>query len=220
MILASNKQFVIAENAECLFSTSFISIDLSNIDTSNIENLDSAFKDSIAKEIKLKGIDTSNVRRMAETFKNSNVRELDLSHLDLSNVYRINGLFETSNIKKLKFCNNSTSNLKRCHSTFSGCIMTELDISIDIAEDASMEGMFAWSQIDRLNLNFKNPLNIGRIYEMFGFAVIKNLKLNNFRLSDKFDDKDLQSMFHRSEIENLETDNDRIRQAYINRRKY
>ena len=110
---------------------------------------------------------------MAETFKNSNVRELDLSYLDLSNVYRINGLFETSNIKKLKFCNNSTSNLKRCHSTFSGCVMTELDISIDIAEDASMDEMFAWSQIDRLNLNFKNPLNIGTvIITMLGVAFL------------------------------------------------
>ena len=75
-------------------------LDLSNIDTSNVTNMSGMFNSSKATSIDFTGFDTSNVTDMSYMFERSAVTELDLSSFDTSKVTNMIAMFASATATK------------------------------------------------------------------------------------------------------------------------
>ncbi|EHD1581875.1 BspA family leucine-rich repeat surface protein [Listeria monocytogenes] len=69
------------------------SLDLSNFDTSNVTNMEAMFYDCAATSLDLSNFDTSNVTEMRTMFCYSAVTSLDLSNFDTSNAITVDMLY-------------------------------------------------------------------------------------------------------------------------------
>ncbi|EAG4503516.1 BspA family leucine-rich repeat surface protein [Listeria monocytogenes] len=69
------------------------SLDLSNFDTSNVTNMEAMFYDCAATSLDLSNFDTSNVTEMRVMFCYSAVTSLDLSNFDTSNAITVDMLY-------------------------------------------------------------------------------------------------------------------------------
>ncbi len=146
-------------NMHGMFSylTNVESLDLTNLDTSNVTNMSKLFYNSSSlKEIKLSNFDTSKATDMNSMFWNLS----SLTTLDVSN-------FNTSNVTNMAYM-------------FGGCkSLTELNVSnFDTSKVISMESMFSYcSKLTSLNLNNFNTIKVTNMSAMFK-------KCNNLTLLD------------------------------------
>ena len=122
-------------NAVLMFSNckNLSKLDLSNFDTSKVENMSSMFRScENLTELDLSNFDTSKVENMSSMFnKCYNLTELDLSNFDTSKVKYMNSMFYLcSSLKSLDLSSFDTSKVATMYEMFRKCSsLTELDIS-------------------------------------------------------------------------------------------
>ena len=100
---------------------SLTSLDLSSFNTSKVESLSNMFESCYSLEsINLENFNTSNVKEMNKLFYNcTSLKSLDLSHLDTSNVNEMNYMFiNCSSLKSLDLSSFNTSNVESMNSLF------------------------------------------------------------------------------------------------------
>lgn len=133
----TNNEKVIASNADwrdCFLEKDKITkMDLANLDTSNITNMQSMFS-CCCKLTKLdvSTWNTSKVDCMSNTFSDCNsLNELDVSKWDTSNVTSMYGMFDCCKaLKKIDVSKWNTSKVEDMTDMFSACeSLTELDVS-------------------------------------------------------------------------------------------
>ncbi len=152
-------------NGKPIVSTSFMyayskasSIDLSDLDTSNVEDMNWMFSKSEAEEIKgLENINTSKVTNMSAMFNESKVNVLDLSHFDTSNVTNMSSMFMNSIAETLNVSSFDTSNVESMNYMFNKSSATEI------------------KGLDKFNT--KRVLNFGY---MFALSKASSLDLSSF----------------------------------------
>ena len=143
-------------------------LNLSNFDTSNVENMEGMFNEcNKLKEIK--GIDnfnTSNVTNMSGMFQECN----ELEHINLSN-------FDTSNVENMKGMFTACQKLKEIQGIN----------SFNTSKVIDMKGMFiGCKEIEYLDLSNIDTSNVQNMDNMFGFCFkLKEIKgIENFNLSN------------------------------------
>ncbi|EAC4616756.1 BspA family leucine-rich repeat surface protein [Listeria monocytogenes] len=94
------------------------SLDLSNFDTSKVTYMHSMFRESAATTINLSNFDTSNVTTMQLMFQGSAATSLDLSSFDTSKVTDISYMFQGSATRSLDLSNFDTSNVMTMNNMF------------------------------------------------------------------------------------------------------
>ena len=183
-----------------------ISIDLSNFDTSKVNNMGYMFNGcNKLKEIKgLNKINTSNVIDMGVMFQNcSNLEYLDLTYFDTSKVNNMEYLFFSCNkLKKIKGLNKlNTSNVNNMNSMFQNCSNLEyLDLSnFDTSKVNDMGFMFSvcnnLKEIEGINkFNTSNVINMNGIFQQC--TNLEDLDVSNFDTSKV---NDMGYMFSRCE---------------------
>ncbi|MBP5432594.1 BspA family leucine-rich repeat surface protein [Ruminococcus sp.] len=147
-------------------------IDLSNVDTSKVTNMEGMFNGCYAESINLSGIDTSNVTNMSHMFIDCNhLKSLDLSGIDTSNVTDMSLMFY--------FC----------------YCLEPLDLSsFDTSNVTDMEGMFLGCEsLESLNLSNFDTSNVTNTKDMF--EDCKNLKSINLSSFDTSNVTDMKGMF-------------------------
>ncbi|EGP5747376.1 hypothetical protein DQ184_13685, partial [Enterococcus faecium] len=175
---------------ECFaYKASLTTMDLSNLDTSNVTNMASMFwYCSGLTSLDLSHFDTSNVTGMGTMFYNcSSLTSLDLSHLDTSNVTNVTLMF--GNCSKLRSINMSNGKMSNGSVyMFSGCSgLTSLDLThLDTSNMTTMGGMFSGcSGLTSLDLSHFDTSNVTNMGSMFAnCSGLTSLDLSHFDTSN------------------------------------
>lgn len=130
--------------------SALVSIDLSNLDTSNTIDMSLMFNSCGAIEyLDVSSLDTSSVQDMSQMFAGcASLRSLDLSHFDTSNVSRMPEMFiACESLELLDLSGFKTSNVKDMSRMFQGCnSLKSLDLSsFDTSKASSRREMMDFS---------------------------------------------------------------------------
>lgn len=110
--------------------TDFTSIDLHNVNTSEIRYAVRMFKNCKAKSIDVSTMDTSNIMLMISMFNGVNLSTpLDLSNFKTSRLIGTDSMFRAAKIKELRLDNFNTSRVISMSSMFKDADIEYIDIS-------------------------------------------------------------------------------------------
>jgi len=110
--------------------TDFSSIDLREVDMSDVVDMTDMFNYTYAKEILFGDFDFSHVERMDSTFESVDMKKLDLRNANLSNVRSMNRCFYKATIRNLDMYNVDTTKNKPMANeifAFSRCTVSKTD---------------------------------------------------------------------------------------------
>ena len=162
------------------------SLDLTNLDTSNITNMSSMFQGSSSlTSIKLSNFDTSNVKSMYRMFRDcTNLANLDLSNFDTSKVTDMYEFFHNcKKITSIDLSSFNTSNVIRMYRMFGYCENLKiLDLnSFDTSSVTGMNNMFiGCTSLTSLDLSSFDTRSVTTMSHMFYYCS----KLKTIYVSD------------------------------------
>lgn len=145
------------------------SIDLTDMDTSNVKDMSRMFMGCKAKEINISKLNTSNVEDMFGMFEGCELDRLNLSSLDTSKVTNMSFMFEYCNIPEIDLRSFNTSNVIDMRSMFQYCKAETIYLrSFDTSKVIDMSTMFSACKTRSLDLSSftTNRLESG-FYTMF-----------------------------------------------------
>ncbi len=147
-----------------MFSCNAKGINLSQFDTSKVEDMTSMFENCGAESLDLSCFDTSRVKNMSFMFTECNLKCLNLESFDTSNVENMSNMFMNSNIPELHLGGFITKRVKDMGYMFYGCRAKIIDVhSFDTSCVEDMSAMFANCEVESLDLasfKFKNVDNM------------------------------------------------------------
>ncbi|EAF9641667.1 BspA family leucine-rich repeat surface protein [Listeria monocytogenes] len=201
-IVLEDKVFA-SGNCQTLFRDSAAtSLDLSNLDTSNVTSMRQMFYSNAATSLDLSNFDTSKVTDMYYMFAASAATSLDLSNWDTSNVISMDSMFYGSLATSLDVSSFDTSNVTNMRQMFIGSLATSLDLSnFDTSKVTNMYGMFQYSAATSLNLSNFDTSNVTNMGNMFDRSAVTSLDLSNFDTSKV---TGMNSMFNQSVATSLD----------------
>ena len=174
--------------------SSLTKIDLSNLETTIVNDMSSMFKNCFSLEtLDLRNFDTSNVTDMNYMFANcKSLRVLDLSSFDTSKVTKMEAMFfGCSSLKTLDLSNFDTSKVTEMNCMFYECSSLEaLDLSsFDTSKVTKMNCMFSGcSSLKTLDLSNFDTSKVTKMGAMFfGCSSLKTLDLSGFDTSNVTD---------------------------------
>ncbi|EAD0622432.1 BspA family leucine-rich repeat surface protein [Listeria monocytogenes] len=174
-------------NCFSLFSKSAaISLDLSNLDTSDVTSMRAMFSESRATSLNLSNFDTSKVTDMYCMFQVSRVPNLDLSNFDTSNVkdmgWMFNGSHTTRSIDVSSFDTSKVTNMNSMFRDTNGLI-SSLDLSnFDTSNVTDMRYMFRGSTastIDMSSFNTSKVINMSDMFYLYALTQPQNIILGS-----------------------------------------
>ena len=190
---------------------SVTNIDLSNIDSSNTEDMSYMFgSTSSLMDIDLSHLDTSSVTNMECMFKSygGNLANLDLSHLDTSNVTNMYSMFEyTTSESALDLTYLDVSSAVNMASMFYGTNIPDLDLNgWDTKNVEDMSYMFSsCSEPFNLNLSGWDTRKVVTMQSMFDEAYhLQSLDISGWDMSGI---EELSSIFSNSSVETINVTN-------------
>ena len=176
-----------------LFSgcTSLTSIDISQLDTSNVTDMSKLFYFCTnLTSLDISNFDTSNVTDMSWMFYGcSGLTSLDVSNFDTSNVTNMLCMFDScSNLTSLDVSHFDTSNVTNMQSMFDVCSgLTSLDVSnFNTSAVTNMGEMFYMcSGLTSLDVSHFDTSNVTNMTHMFSnCSNLTSLDLSNFNTSN------------------------------------
>ena len=170
-------------------------IDLSNLDTSNVTNMEAMFFYCEAlNKLNINNFNTINVTNMHDMFNCcSSLTELDLSSFNTSNVTNMSAMFSGDvSLKNINFGQNfDTSSVNDMRTMFNQCeSLTELDLTnFNTSKVKTMSWMFHGCK-NMLNITFSKNFgsattNMSRMFN--GCTSLTALDLTNFNTSNVTD---------------------------------
>lgn len=171
-------------------------LDLSNFDTDKVEDMSCMFNGCRALNyINLSNFNTSNVRNMKHMFRGCCVlRSLDLSNFDTSNARNMKHMFDGSALRYLDLSNFNTSRVEDMSYMFNGCCaLRSLDLSnFDTSNVRNMGYMFNGCALKSLDLSKFNTTRVEDMAYMFNDCDLVGIDLNSF---ETFNVKNFECMF-------------------------
>lgn len=178
-------------------------LDLSMLDTHNVEIMEWMFSGINLLNLDLSNFDTSKVTRMERMFLQSIIDNLNLSSFNTSNVTDMYEMFRGAQIDNLNLSNFNTSKVTRMHGMFNNLNTNELNVSnFNTSNVTSMSNMFSHLKVSELNLSSFDTSKVESVANMFNLVDIENLALPTFNLSMC---ESMNGMFSGSKIGNLNT---------------
>ncbi len=157
---------------------------LNNFDTSNVTNMNGMFRSSPATSLDLSSFDTNNVKNMGAMFFGSRATSLDLSKFNTSKVTDMGYMFYTSKATSLDVSNFDTSNVTDMSSMFYDCVVPTLDLrNFNTSKVTNMHHMFYANKASSLNLTSFDTRNVTDMGGMFSSSKVTSLDLSSFDIS-------------------------------------
>ncbi|ECB9705980.1 BspA family leucine-rich repeat surface protein [Listeria monocytogenes] len=183
------------------------SLDLSNLDTSNVTDMSYMFDGSDSTSLDLSSFDTSSVTNMAFMFYSSAAASLDLSTFDTSSVTNMYCMFRYCDVAtSIDVSNFNTSNVTNMGSMFSyTSAVTGLDVSeFDTSKVTNMNGMFQSSAATSIDVSGFNTSNVTDMNGMFRDSSVPSIDVSNFNTSNVMD---MRYMFYNSAVTSIDVSN-------------
>ncbi len=139
-----------------------LSLDLSEMNTSNVEDMSGMFLSCRTQSINFTNFNTSKVRSMREMFKCTKIRHLDLTSFDTSKVRNMSEMFANCTSMKVQVQSFNTENVEEMKHMFDSSDIMMIDLS-----------------------NFKVDPSIARLAGMFNNCRIKTL-ITNPNITDPY----------------------------------
>ena len=189
------------ENSSGLFASfaNLKEIDLSNLDTSNVTNMEAMFASSSSlTTLNLSTFDTSSVTNMAAMFSScTNLTKLNLSNFDTVKVTNMTAMFAgCSNLTTIDLSSFDTRNVTNMYAMFQACSsLTTLDLSNwNLNSVTNIQAMF--SSCSSLRSVDLSNTDLGSVTNMIAmFAGCSNLTSVNFSNIDLSNVIDMSAMF-------------------------
>ena len=186
--LAFDSGVVFPDNSSGLFRNmqDLQSIDLSNIDTSNVTDMCQMFDWCVQlAELDVSGFNTSKVTDMSDMFSGcSSLTSLDVTHFDTSKVTDMQGMFNAcTGLTSLDLSSFDTSNVTNMYGMFSYCEMTSLDLSrFNTSKVTDMGDMFyGCINLSSLNVSSFDTSKVTYMSYMFsGCSSLSSLDISSF----------------------------------------
>ena len=180
-------------------------IDISEIDTSNVTKMNSMFRKSHATNIILDGINTYNVLDMKYMFSETWANEINLTNFDTSNVKDMSSMFYGSRFKRLDLNNFNTGNVETMNHMFGVASARSINLtSFDTSNVSDMSYMFLSSFAESLVLTNFNTKNVVTMRETFSNARATKIDVSSFDTSNV---KNMVSLFDRVNLNELNLSN-------------
>ncbi|WP_260449728.1 BspA family leucine-rich repeat surface protein [Listeria innocua] len=183
------------------------SLDLSNLDTSNVTDMSYMFDKSDSTSLDLSSFDTSSVTNMAFMFYSSAAASIDVSNFDTSSVTNMYCMFRYCDVAtSIDVSNFNTSNVTNMGSMFSyTSAVTGLDVSeFDTSKVTNMNGMFQSSAATSIDVSGFNTSNVTDMNAMFRDSTVTSIDVSNFNTSNVMD---MRYMFFNSAVTSLDVSN-------------
>ena len=196
--LSFEQGIVFPVDCEDLFSdmTSLTSLDLSQVDTSDVTNMNSMFSGCTKLvDLNLDGFNTSNVTNISGMFSHcSSITNLNLSNFDTGNVILMTGVFsDCSALRKVNLSSFDTSNVKYMGYMFWRCSSLR---SIDLSN-------FDVSNVENMNYMFSNCESLTNVdFGIFDTSNVTTME-RMFSACDNLTELDV-SCFNTSSVTNME----------------
>ena len=180
-------------NMQAMFqlNKSLTTLDLSQLNTSNVTNMASMFnRCSSLTTLDLSNWDTRNVTVINEMFYACNsLKNLDVNHFNTSKIKRFAGMFQgCSSLTALDLSNWDTSNVKGMENMFEWCeSLTTLDLSnFNTSKVNDMDYMFHYCKsLTTLDLSNWDTSNVYSMINMFyACKSLKNLDVSHFNTNN------------------------------------
>ncbi len=170
-IVLEDKVFA-SGNCSSLFSKSAaISLDLSNLDTSDVTSMQAMFSESRATSLNLSNFDTRKVTNMYCMFQRIHVPKLDLSNFDTRNVKDMGWMFNLSHTtRSIDVSSFDTSKVTNMNSMFRDTdgLISSLDLSnFDTSNVTDMRYMFRGSTASTIDMSSFNTSKVINMSDMF-----------------------------------------------------
>ena len=188
--IGQNGGVVANPNSQYLFArfSKLGTINLTNLDTSNVTTMYGMFHGSSATELNgLNQFNTSKVINMYQMFYGSAATSLDLSSFDTSKVTYMSYMFDGCAATEIKGLTNlNTSNVTDMSYMFYKSKATSLDLSgFDTSNVTDMSDMFSSSAATEIKgLNQFNTSNVTDMSSMFSNSAATNLDVSSFDTSN------------------------------------
>ncbi|WP_120139218.1 BspA family leucine-rich repeat surface protein, partial [Listeria monocytogenes] len=204
-IVLEDKVFASGSCYGLFSSTAAASLDLRNLDTSNVTNMYDMFRNSTVTSLDLSNFDTSNVTNMNAMFYNSAATSLDLSSFDTKSVTTMNSMFYKSAATSLDLSNFDTSKVTVMRNMFYGSAATSLDVShFNTSKVSTMNGMFCQSAATSLDVSNFDTSRVPDMSYMFYQSAATSLDVSNFNTSNV---TNMYAMFCQSAATSLDVSN-------------
>ncbi|EAF6816763.1 BspA family leucine-rich repeat surface protein [Listeria monocytogenes] len=183
-IVLEDKIFASGSCYQLFYSSVATSLDLSNFDTSQVNDMTYMFDGSAATSLDVSSFDTSQVRTMPLMFNNSAATSLDVSSFDTSQVVNMSGMFNNSAATSLDVSNFDTSQVRLMSSMFNNSAATSLDVSnFDTSNVTTMQNMFNNSAATSLDVSSFDTSQVVNMSGMFNNSAATSLDLSSFDTS-------------------------------------
>lgn len=202
--------------------------DFSNWDTSNITNMEMAFKDCQFESINVSSWDTSNVLNMKETFNNcTGLKTLDVSTWNVSKVNNMESLF--NNCRSLTSLNLANWNPCACQSfkqMFKTCLsltgigkINNWDVSNCVNMSQMFNGCITFNTIGNLkNWNVSNVEDMSLMFRdcqvLTNIGNVSNWDVSNVKSFARMFDSTYRFMYH-NYIANWNVSNNCVDLSYM-----
>ena len=201
--VVSNKIFKIMDGYELFQDKQFKSVDLSNVDMTDIETTERMFEGCSIQNVELACGGTNKLRTMKAMFMNSTIRTLNIKSLQTKNVDDMSYMFCNSNIGKLRTSRRAfnTHNVVDMTKMFFRC--TNDTIKNAKVEDfnvnslLSADFMFSKCEADVIDLNNWAISDVISMKGCFSGSRIGTLIINKENLPDS------EEMFINATINNI-----------------
>lgn len=120
-------------------------LDLSRLDTSNVEDMSEMFDLCRVKSLDLRDLDTHNVKTMNSMFAYSETNEILLNGIDTSKVTNMDRMFYCSSVGMLDLSSLNTEKVESINGMFKDCEAHQINLSgfnTNLVEDDNLVGMF------------------------------------------------------------------------------
>lgn len=200
---------------QCLANT----IDLRNLDTSKAVSMEEMFAYSRMKNLDFSKFNTSKVTSMSRMFSNCKTNYLDLRSFNTEKVTEMNEMFNSCNAKHIDLSSFNTSNVESMYSMFQNCETDELDLrSFDTSKVEDMLNMFCNTIIKNksLDLSSFNTESVGRMRRMFAGCEAEMVDLTSFK-TDHINKNNIWGMFS-GYSGDIKTFDEKIKKQYMHSR--
>ncbi len=191
----SQMEFADAMFAEC---SSLTDIDLSGLDFSNLTSMNAIFMESGLQNINLSGLDLANVTNFTDMFSGSAVVKVDLSNVSAPNWENMDYLFkDLTTLVSVNMANLDAPNLGSMAEMFSGCThLTTVDLSnFNASNVTDMSYMFYYcAKLTNLNLTGFDTSSVMYVSKMFYYCT--NLTTLDITSFDTSNVTDMSYMFY------------------------